>query len=119
MTAAALNLTVEKYATFKLDLQIKNGQGEAATPADITDYEPRMQIRKSATDAEVLFELTTENGRIVVTDAAAGKLTVKLAAADTFNIGWASAVYDLVLIGASETKRIIQGTVSVSDGVTR
>lgn len=119
MTAATLNLVIEKYATFKLPLQIKNGIGETATPANITGFTPHMQIRKATTDPEVLLELTVANSRIVVTDSVNGNLTIKIPAADTSNIGWENAVYDLVLLDASEIKRIIQGTVTVSDGVTR
>lgn len=119
MTAASLDLTVEKYATFKLALQIKDGSGETATPADITGYTPRMQIRASATEPEIYLELNTTNGRIVVTDAATGLLAITLPASETASIGWTAAVYDLLLIGPSETRRIIQGKVVAHEGVTR
>lgn len=120
MSAAQLNITVKKYATFRLPLQIKNGTGESATPADLTGVTPRMQVRASADDTEVLMEFTVANGRIVIVDAMQGQIELIIERAHTAAIGWTTGVYDLLLIDADdEGKRILEGTVNVSQGVTR
>lgn len=119
MSAAQFDITIEKYATFVLNLQVKNGMGPGATPADITGYVPRMQIRSAPPKSEILIDLTVANDRIEVVDAVTGQMKITVSADDTADIGWKSGVYDLVITNASETRRLIQGSVSVSDGVTR
>lgn len=120
MSAAQLNITIRKYATFRLPLQIKNGTGESATPAPLTGITPRMQIRASADATEILMDFTVANGRIEIVDAAQGQIMLRISRADTAAIGWATGVYDLLLIDSeNEGKRILEGTVTASQGVTR
>jgi hypothetical protein len=119
MSAAALNLVIERYATFKVELQVKTPAGESTVPDDITSYVPRMQVRATPDANEVLLDLSTTNGRIIVVDAPTGKLRLSIAAADTANLSWTTGVYDLVLVADGETRRLLQGGVTVSPGVTR
>lgn len=119
MSAAPLNLVIERYATFKVQLQVKTQAGESTVPEDITGYVPRMQVRATPDANEVLLDLTTANGRITVVDAPTGMLRLSIAAADTANLSWTAGVYDLVLVAGEEIRRLLQGEVTVSPGVTR
>lgn len=56
-------------------LQILNGDD---TPVDLTGMALRMHVRANA-DGPLLLEFSTANGRIVVTDADAGTLTLDAA----------------------------------------
>jgi hypothetical protein len=119
MTAANLNLTIERYATFSVELQVKTPSGDTTIPDDITGYVPRMQVRAAPESTEVLLELHTGNGRITVVDAITGKLRLTISAADTTNLNWTTGVYDLILVGQDKTRRLLAGAVAVSPGVTR
>jgi hypothetical protein len=114
-----MNIVIKKYATFSLAIQIKDGAGESASPSPITGLDPRMQIRSDIDATEVLMDLSVANGRINVTDAENGQLELRIARSDTASIGWQSGVYDLLLIGEQDTRRILEGTVTISQGVTR
>ncbi|WP_313073394.1 hypothetical protein [Melaminivora sp.] len=119
MSAAALPLLIERYATFRLDLQVRTPVGDGTQPHNISGQVPRMQIRPAKDSQDIWLELHTGNGRIQVLDAAQGLLRLQIAASVTATFGWQAAVYDLVLIAGAETRRLIEGPVVVSDGVTR
>ena len=84
---------------------------------DLTGWAARMQARRTVGDAVVLFELTTENGGIVLGN---GTIDVKISAQDTATYSWKNGVWDLELIAPDGTvTRLLEGSVSVSPEVTR
>jgi hypothetical protein len=98
---------------------VGGGTLQYMTPHDLAGYTARMQIRAAIGASDVLLELTTENGRIAIDDAAK-RIDLVVAAADTAAITWAGAVYDLELVSpGGEVLRPIFGKVTVSDEVTR
>lgn len=121
MSAAKLDLKIEQYATFTVDFQVgtPSVDGQSTVPDNITGLVPRMQVRATADANEILVDLNVGNGRIKVLSPTEGKLQLSLSATDTANLHWSEAVYDLVLVGQYGTRRLLEGTVRVSPGVTR
>lgn len=136
MPARKRDFIIEKGADFQRQLFLKAGPD-----ADIRNFTARMQIRKSATDSTVLFELTTENNRIACDY---GVITLNVANADTTILDTTSltakgkatepgpigelpyesegklAVYDLELVSPSGVvTRYLEGRVCIVDNVTR
>lgn len=118
MAAGKLNLKIEQGATFRQSLQWKTG--EPAAPVNLTGYQARMQIRNEVATPTALIDMTTANGRIVITDAAGGKLDLYLTAVETAALSFESGVYDLELVAPDNTvTRLLAGSVALSLEVTR
>lgn len=89
------------------------------TPLDLTGFTARMHIRASVGSADVLLELSTENGGIAI-DPATGTITLSISATDTAALTWRQGVYDLELTdGAGVVTRLARGRVAVCPEVTR
>lgn len=120
MSAAEYDIEIQRYADFVLPLQIMTGTGESAVPTDLNGKELRMQIRRTVDDREYLIELNTDNGGVNLVDSAQGQIELVISNEETRNFNWQEGVYDLLLITpGARTRRILQGVVSVSAGVTR
>jgi hypothetical protein len=121
MAAGKLNLKIEQGATFRRRLQWKTG--EPATPVDLTGYVARMQVRGEQAASNVLLELTTTKGGIVITDALQGRFELYLKAVDTTALTFDTGVYDLEMVAPdapdNTVTRLLAGSVSVSPEVTR
>ena len=113
MPASKINIQAERNATFEKAFIWKNSKGR---PFNLTGYTAKMQIRATASaSSPVLFEFSTENGRIVIVPAS-GRIELK---ADLSGTTFESGVYDLVLTTADGRKiRLIEGKFSVIAGVT-
>lgn len=117
MPAGKLDLLIEQGATFKHALVVK--QGTSATPADLTGFTARMQIRTDVDAASPIIELTTENGRITITPLD-GRIDLLIDADDTAAMSFDGGVHDLELVSAGgEVTRLVQGKVKLSREVTR
>lgn len=95
------------------------GVVEYNQPVDLAGYTARMQLREKVDSAEVLLELTTENGGIVL-DNTLKTITLYISAVDSAALTFSSAVYSLELV--SSTGRVtpfIGGSVSLVKEVTR
>lgn len=112
MPAATVDLTIEQGSEFahRFTVQAFNSAGCTA----------RMQIRETI-DSPVVCELTTENGRIAMTQASADtNLDLSIATAITAAFKFTKAVYDLEIVPSSgKVFRLVQGKVKVSPEVTR
>jgi hypothetical protein len=87
------------------------------TPVDLSGYTARMKVRDRVGGTELLL-LTTENARIAL-DNALKTITLTLAANDTDDIAFDSAVYDLELVsGTGVVTRLAEGPFLVSKEVT-
>jgi hypothetical protein len=117
MSAGQYTITIEQGATFSRSCVYKDSGG---TPIDITGCTLRMDIREYAQDASALIQLSTGNGRIIITDPVGGAFTLTIAATDTAALHFENAVYDLELEFLSgEVRRLIEGPVAMSFGVTQ
>ena len=116
MTAAVYNLYIEQGATFQKTLTWKDSSGN---PINLTGYTARMQFRRSAASADVLYSATTTNGKITL-GGVAGTVALVLPAADTELFDFGCAVYDLEVESSGGTVyRLLEGGVEVSLEVTR
>jgi hypothetical protein len=88
------------------DTYTSGGVIECNTPKDLTGYTARMQIRASADADTVLFELTTENSRIVLDNTAKTiELTIPVALVD--EIDWTSGVATLEMVADDGTVTLL------------
>jgi hypothetical protein len=79
-----------------------------------------MHLRTTVDATTTLLELTEANGRALITDAAAGEITLQVSAADTALLTFTSAVYDLEIeFSGGVVDRVLEGTVKLSKEVTR
>lgn len=115
MPAAQHDLIIEKSATFKRKLVWRD---KSKKPINLTGYAAKMQVRSAAGAVDVLLELSTVNGRIVL-GTVNGSITLVVTAAVTSLVTWTSGVYDLKLVAPDGTEtRLIEGNITVSAGVT-
>jgi hypothetical protein len=97
---------------------VSGGVLEYNAPFDLTGITARMQIRSKLDSTEVIDELTTENGGIVV-DTVNKTITILISATDTAAYTFTSAVYSMELISGSEVTPFITGTLSLEKEITR
>lgn len=107
---------IEQGATFDRTITYTDENGDVV---DLTGYIARMQIRKNLKDSDFLIELTVANSRIIIT-ALTGTIRLLIDAADTADLDFSDAVYDLEIEGSDGTvTRLLQGSVELSKEVTR
>lgn len=122
-TAADTFIVPDLYAA-GLDAYTSGGFVAYIPPKDLTGYKARMHIRKTLTADPPILTLTTENGRITL-NASEGRIRVSITAADTADLDFAAAVYDLELIEPGLTEaddvvtRLAYGDVKLSKEITR
>ena len=101
---------IKQGATFASTVTWKDSSG---TPVDMTGYSARMYFKRNS-HGEKLFELTTSNGRITLNTA----IDLYIAASDTANLT-GKYEYDLELVQGSFVKRLLQGTITIDNEITR
>ncbi len=88
-------------------------------PVSLVGYTARMQIREKLDSTEVIKELTTENGGIVL-DTADYKINLTISATDTASFTFSSAVYSLELVSSTNVVYpFVNGTLTLVKEVTR
>lgn len=97
---------------------VSGGILEYNAPVDLTGMTARMQIREKVTSTEMLDELTTENGMIVINNSAK-TIVVQIPATDTQLYTFKSAVYSLELITGTTVIPFIYGNITLDKEVTR
>ena len=118
--AVRINLVIEAGATFNPTWAWKSGASAAlATPVVLTGCTARMHIRAEEGSDTILYELTTENGRITLGDEN-GTIELDIPDADSTAFTWEEGVYDLEIEFVDETvRRWSYGCVRVVPNVTR
>jgi len=108
-------LTVPKY-----DINLRTNAKWTLVISNISfslaDYTGKMQIYSTKNDL-VLFELSTDNGKIVIDDTNK-TITLTLTTAEIALTTEKKGIYDLVLIKSSEGTVILEGGVTITSGVT-
>lgn len=113
MTAAKRDLVIEKGATFRLNLRLKDAAGAYM---NLTGYVGRMQVRATVTADTPLLDLAGAQ----ITFDAAGSCQVRATATLTMELPLVKAVYDLEIESPSgEVDRLLEGKVTISPNVTR
>lgn len=112
------DITVLQGASFALPMQYADDTG---TPVNLAGYTAKMQVRPAKASPTVLVELSTANGKLVITDAAAGKLRAALTATETAALSPnPKGVYDVLLTRPDGVViRLLEGALIVDGGVTR
>lgn len=87
-------------------------------PMPLIGYTARMQLRAKVSDSTVLYELTTENGGIIINDSTK-TITITIPASVTAGFTFKSAVYSLELVSGLTVYPILTGSISVEPEVTR
>lgn len=118
MQPANIELVIYKGSTFIKAIQWKTGS--PAVPVNLTDCTLRMQMRKTVNDTNVLDTLTTENGKLEISNAVEGKIKIKIEPAVSSAYTFERGVYDLeVVFPDLSVYRIIEGAVTTVPEVTR
>ena len=106
--------TIFQGATFDDYITVSDN---AKNPVNLTGYNVRMQIRDQY-DGKVILDLTTANNRISIVPTQ-GKIMIKISHTDTGNLAPGVYVYDIELFNNTRVDRYLQGTITVSAGVTK
>jgi hypothetical protein len=115
MLAGVYKIVCDQGATFERLLTIEESSGD---PMNLTGYTARMQVRPEIESGDVLVELTTANGRLVL-GGAAGTIAMSLSPATTATID-SDGFYDLEIISAAgAVHRVLRGRFVVNLEVTR
>jgi len=117
MAASKLNLPiVEKGATYRHTLFWKDSTN---TPIQLTGCESRIQVRDSIDSPDVIIELSTENGRIILFPLL-GRIDLYISSTDTSALVGFGGVYDMeVYFTNGDIVRLIEGRVTFKPEVTR
>lgn len=118
--------------TVELNLDVANNATWAYGPIALIDPDTnaalalpmttrvRMQLRANAADQNVAFELSLENGRLVLIDQNAATVRISVTAASISAVSAGTYAYDIVVTQPSgRAIRTHEGTVAVKQGVTR
>ena len=121
---ATYNFSVNQGATWDEEITLLNADG---TPMVLTGFVARMQLRVFAAASEFALELNDTNGRLVITDAANGRLRITVSAEDTRTLcpyfEPEAYMYDLELSRAlpapEYVRKALAGAVFVYPEITR
>lgn len=108
--ATYAELTIEQGATFTSTVTVLDNSDGAF---NLTGFTSNAQIRKSYYTSA--FTTVTCN----VSDAANGKVSLSISAADTANLIPGRYVYDLLITNATLRLRVVEGIATVLPSVTK
>lgn len=119
-----LNITMDQGSTQPFIFTIKD---ENNAVVNLAGYDFRLQVRRTYGDTSALVNCTLANGKLAITNAAGGVVTLTLAPGDTSGIRFNSAdddtlecVYDLELVTPTgKVAKPARGTFTLNREVTR
>lgn len=111
-------VTINSINALNYSDYVSGGVLEYNAPVPLAGYTARMQIRAKIDSPDVLLELTTLNGRIII-DAINSTITIYISADDTTNLDFTTAVYSMELINGTEVVPFINGNIGLVKEVTR
>jgi hypothetical protein len=84
-------------------------------PVNLTGFTAAMQFRPFVLSTTILYDATPD----IVLGGIFGTIFLTIDAADTESFTWFNGVYDLLMTSAGgQVTRLLQGTVTISSGVT-
>ena len=108
------NLIINTGSTFSQTLTLESGADDSAF--NLTGYTPSSQVRKWAGSVGVTTTFTCS----VPTPATQGKILLSLTASETTSLTPGRHVYDVILsTEAGTVEKVVEGSVLISEGVTR
>lgn len=112
-------ITINSVNSLGFKEYVSGGVVEYNLPVDLTGYTARMQIRAKIDDPVVIQELTTENGRINISNVSK-TITMNIPAATTAGYTFSTAVYSLEMISSGgQVTPFCSGTITLVKEVTR
>lgn len=112
-------ITINDINSLGFKPYVSGGIVEYNTPIDLTGFTARMQLRSSLTSPIVLEELTSENGKINISNINK-TITLSIPASTTAAYNFSSAVYSLELISSGgQVTPFCSGSFSLVKEVTR
>ena len=122
MSAGTYNIVIEQNATLSLVFTWTAGPnvqippvGWGPQPVDLTGYTANLQIRQYALSPTIIYDASPN----LVLGGITGTITLVIPATTTQTFTWWNGVYDLLMTDSSgNAYRLLQGTVTVSPGVT-
>lgn len=124
MTSNTYDIFCDQGSTKTIVLTL---QTDTLTPYNLTGFDVRLQVRRTYGDTTVLINATLTNGKLVLTNAVGGVITLNLAPADTSSIRFTNkdddtldCVYDLEIQSASgAVYKPFKGSFTIAREVTR
>ena len=114
----ANTLTFNSINALSYTAYVSNGVLEYNQPVPLAGYSARMQIRSKLASTDIIDELTTTNGRIIL-DTTTSTITLTIPAATTAAYTFKTAVYSLELVAGAEVIPFIYGNITLDFEVTR
>ena len=117
MAAGTYDFTIEQGATLSKRLEWRDGSNVLVP---LTGLEARMQLRSKIDSTDVILELSSIAGTIVLEDP--GVIRLYVGADVTDELDFKTAVYDLEIydpLDAEVVTRLLKGTITLSKEVTR
>ena len=126
MSSAKYSFVIEQGAT--LTLQV-DWQDQDLNPIDLTGYHARMQIRPEIESDIVYISLSSSlmpdgtglnlSGSNGLMPLSSGSIGIYISAAETEQLDFTNAHYDLEMVSGNEVTRLLEGLVQLSKNVTR
>jgi hypothetical protein len=114
----ANTLTFNSVNALAYTTYTSGGALEYNQPVPLAELTARMQIRSKLASTDIIDELTTANGRIIL-DTADSIITLTIPADVTAAYTFKTAVYSLELINGAEVIPFIYGNITLDLEVTR
>ncbi len=116
--AGRLNIVIEQGATE--DVELRFSEKNTGDALDFSGASARMHLRQAVQAEDVLYELSTDNGRIEVQPGGQlGLIVLKFAHLDTSGFTFTRAVYDFEVANSNRVLRYLKGEITIDPNVTR
>lgn len=110
--AGYYDFTIERGVTFKRTLGWRIG----GMPVDVTGFSARLEVRKSNTQPEPDYVLTSAKDGGLLVGGADGRIDILAPVKWTTQLKSGIYFYWLAIDTGSETTRLIEGRVTIKDG---
>jgi len=96
------------------------GTGEITyhKPTNLTGFTGRMQIRKNWYATDIIHEISTALGTMILTPQT-GRISLNISAADTAVMDFVNAVYDVDLLSGGFYTRVFRGPITLLTEITK
>lgn len=111
-------VTINEINSLSYSTYTSGGVLEFQKPKSLAGITARMQIRAKLSSTDVLHELTTENGGIVINDTLK-TITLTIPATVTETFTFKTAVYSLELVSGTTVTAFVYGSITVDPEITR
>ena len=108
------DFTVSTNEDWFRDYQLKDSGGPIRIE---TGWKLYMQLQK-INAGDLAMSISTDNGRLIVTDKDAGKFGLRVKQADAAQIPPAPYSFDIVLVAGDGIYRLARGSITVEQGIT-